>query len=256
VTGTATGWRSCRRYRIAADNLGLGRTVVADSCNPIEITRRAWERVAMDAGVSFVNVEVVCSDAHEHRTRVESRAAEVPGLRLPTWSDVQRRSYDDWSVERWVVDTAGRSESDVLRELLAKLQPGEGAMAQVKVYGLRASIDAHRASLSDAIHASVMEALQYPPEKRFHRFLALESGDFVFPRDRTERYTIIEISMFAGRSVDAKKALVRALYENVARGCGIEANDLEITIIETPRENWGIRGVSGDELGLGYRVEV
>jgi phenylpyruvate tautomerase PptA (4-oxalocrotonate tautomerase family) len=129
-------------------------------------------------------------------------------------------------------------------------------MAQVKVYGLRASLQAHRASLSDAIHASVVEALRYPPEKRFHRFIALDVGDFVFPPDRTERYTIIEISMFAGRSTDAKKALVRKLYENVARDCGIEADDLEITIFETPRENWGIRGVPGDELGLGYRVDV
>jgi predicted kinase len=110
-------------YRIAADNLRLGRTVVADSCNPIELTRRAWEQVATDAGASFANVEVVCSDRDEHRGRVETRAAEVPGLRLPTWSDVQRRPYEAWTAQRWVVDTAGRSEAESLRELVRKLQP-------------------------------------------------------------------------------------------------------------------------------------
>lgn len=129
-------------------------------------------------------------------------------------------------------------------------------MAQIKIYGLRAHLDKHRSSLSDAIHAGVMDALSYPAEKRFHRFIALEPDDFVFPTDRTPQYTIIEISMFEGRSVDAKKALIRALYTNIGRACGIEANDVEITISETPKENWGIRGMPGDELALNYKVNV
>ena len=32
-------------YRIAEDNLRLGIDVVADSCNPIELTRREWQQV-------------------------------------------------------------------------------------------------------------------------------------------------------------------------------------------------------------------
>jgi phenylpyruvate tautomerase PptA (4-oxalocrotonate tautomerase family) len=129
-------------------------------------------------------------------------------------------------------------------------------MAQVKVYARRATIEAHRSGLSEAIHESVMEAFRYPKGKRFQRFFALEPEDFVFPGDRSERYTVIEISVFEGRSVDAKKALLRALYRNVLRRCGIEAHDLEVTIFETPRANWGIRGVPGDELTITYDVDV
>ena len=109
-------------HRVAADNLRLGGVVVADACNPIEVTRRAWEQVAKDAGASFVNVEVVCGDEGEHRARVETRAVEVVGLRNPTWDDVQRRTYAAWTVERLVVDTAGRSEAESLRELSAMLR--------------------------------------------------------------------------------------------------------------------------------------
>ena len=101
-----------------------------------------------------------------------------------------------------------------------------------------------------------MEALSYPAEKRFHRFIALNSDDFVFPSGRTNEYIIIEILMFEGRTADAKKALIRALYTNIERTCGIKANDIEITIIEMPKENWGIRGLPGDELTLNYKVEV
>ena len=129
-------------------------------------------------------------------------------------------------------------------------------MAQVKVYGLRSTLDQHKQGLSQAIHRSVVEALAYPADKQFHRFISLATDDFVFPADRSQSYTIIEISMFVGRSTEAKKALIRALYANIGETCGIPPQDIEITIFETPRENWGIRGVPGDEPGLGYEVQV
>ena len=129
-------------------------------------------------------------------------------------------------------------------------------MAQIKVYGLAASISKHTNSLSSAIHNAVMEALSYPPEKKFHRFIGLEQSQFMFPDDRSENYTIIEISMFEGRSVESKKHLVRLLFENIERETGIAPQDVEITIQESPKHNWGFRGKSGDELALGYKVDV
>src|SRR5262245_38037712 len=107
-------------YRVAADNLRLGNSVVADSCNPIELTRREWERVAVDTGARYVNIEIVCSDLREHRRRVENRLGTVAGLRLPTWREVAEREYHGWTVDRVVVDTFGRSEGECLDELLAK----------------------------------------------------------------------------------------------------------------------------------------
>jgi phenylpyruvate tautomerase PptA (4-oxalocrotonate tautomerase family) len=129
-------------------------------------------------------------------------------------------------------------------------------MAQIKIYGLRTHLAACRAALSDTIHACVIEALHYPPDKRFHRFLPLEPEDFIYPADRSEQYTMIEISMFEGRSDEAKKQLIRLLFARLQADVGIAPQDVEITIFETPRQNWGIRGQPGDELGLTYRVDV
>ena len=78
-------------------------------------------------------------------------------------------------------------------------------MAQVKIYALRETLKA-REEISNAIHASVMTALKYPADKKFHRFFPLEPEDFVFSKDRSDKYTILEISMFEGRSVEAKRA--------------------------------------------------
>jgi hypothetical protein len=129
-------------------------------------------------------------------------------------------------------------------------------MAQVTIYGLRRSLENARAVISQAIHFAVMEALEYPPEKKFHRFILFDPEDFIYPQDRSEHYTIIEISIFEGRSVEAKKLLVRLLYERIPRLSGISTQDIEITIFETPRHCWGIRGMPGDEIGLNYKVEV
>lgn len=110
-------------YRIAVDNLRVGRSVVADSCNTIELTRRAWERSAREAGADYIHIEVVCSDRHEHRRRAETRAPTVSGLRLPTWSEIESREVHPWTVDRVVVDTAGRSHEACGRELLSRILP-------------------------------------------------------------------------------------------------------------------------------------
>jgi hypothetical protein len=77
--------------------------------------------VARDSGAAFLNIEVICSDPREHRRRVESRSSEVPGLELPTWDDVERREYHEWTSERLVIDTAGRAASESQTELLDRL---------------------------------------------------------------------------------------------------------------------------------------
>ncbi|MDA0266363.1 MAG: AAA family ATPase [Cyanobacteria bacterium] len=110
-------------YRIAADNLRLGINVVADSCNPIALSRREWEQTATSNQAAFLNIEVICSDADEHRRRIESRAADIPGLQLPTWEQVVNREYHPWSQERIVIDTAKRSETACLDALLAAIAP-------------------------------------------------------------------------------------------------------------------------------------
>ncbi len=124
-------------------------------------------------------------------------------------------------------------------------------MAQVKIYGGREQLTRLRPALSQAIHECLVEVLQLPDEKRFQRFLALESEDFVHPRGAA--YTVVEISMFEGRTGDSKRALITALYDRWQR-LGLSPDDLEITIFETPRGNWGIRGVPADELVLTYPI--
>ncbi|MEJ7685950.1 MAG: AAA family ATPase [Variovorax sp.] len=46
-------------YSLAKSNLGLGRTVVSDGVNPLPETRTAWQSVGRDAGVKWIEIEVL-----------------------------------------------------------------------------------------------------------------------------------------------------------------------------------------------------
>ena len=118
-------------------------------------------------------------------------------------------------------------------------------MAQIKIFGIAEHLNPVKARLSDTIHACVVEALRFPRDKRAHRFFPMERSDFYIPagQGRTDRYTIIEISMFEGRSIEAKKQLIRLLFERIHSEIGISAQDVEVTISETPKHNWGFRGL-------------
>ena len=130
-------------------------------------------------------------------------------------------------------------------------------MAQIVIWAHRSALaPQRRAALSSAIHGAVMAALEYPADKRFQRFVALDDEDFIHPDDRGDDYTIIEISMFEGRSEAAKRALIAELFDRIEHEAGIPSHSVEITITETPRLNWGIRGQNAADLALGYQVEV
>lgn len=64
-------------------------------------------------------------------------------------------------------------------------------MSQVKVFGLRAHLGPMIPAVSEVIHSCVMDALQYPKDKRAHRFFQLDASEFFYPAGRSEKYTII-----------------------------------------------------------------
>ena len=114
-------------YAIAEDNPRLGRTVIADSVNPVEVTRAAWRRVAQRAGKRFIEIEIVCSDQAEHRRRVETRIADIVGHRLPTWQEVCAREYEPWQAG-FVLDTAGQHIEASVSALRERLEGFEQAL--------------------------------------------------------------------------------------------------------------------------------
>ena len=105
----------------ALENLKLGMTVVADSVNAIQVTREAWQKVAKDASVTFLEVELQCSDDREHQRRIETRDADIVGHQLPTWDNVQQRQYESW-LPHLVFDTAKQTVNEIVEEILLRIK--------------------------------------------------------------------------------------------------------------------------------------
>ena len=109
-------------YALAADNLRLGLHVIADSVNPIAITRHAWQKVAQEAHVKFIEIELFCSNAITHQNRVETRKADIKGHCLPSWEDVLTRDYESWESKSISIDTSSHSVDQSIRIILGKLE--------------------------------------------------------------------------------------------------------------------------------------
>ena len=115
--------------RVAADQLRAGRPVVADAVNNVTDARLGWESVARECGVPIRFVRVVCSDTVEHRRRVESRTAEMPGHGVPTWEQVLHRGWEPLAEGHLVVDNVGDVDTHVTAVLdwLARAPTGRAA---------------------------------------------------------------------------------------------------------------------------------
>ena len=105
-------------YAVAEDNLRLGHVVIADSVNPIPMTRAAWLDVAERANTRGIEVEVQCSDRVEHRRRIEARVREGVG---PTWQQVVDRDYRPWPGAAHTFDTARLAVDQVVARLRVAL---------------------------------------------------------------------------------------------------------------------------------------
>ncbi len=93
-------------YAIAKENLKMRQTVIADSVNPITLTRTAWDQVAKESKVPIFNIEVICSDQAEHQNRVETRQVDIENLQLPSWQSVLDREYEHFNDVDLQIDTA------------------------------------------------------------------------------------------------------------------------------------------------------
>jgi predicted kinase len=117
-------WTCRAAQAIAEDNLRLGRDVIGDCVNDWKIARDGWQEAGRRAGADVVWVEVVCTDAAEHRRRVETRVQEVPGLALPDWQAVTARDYQAWDRDHLTIDTAGKPIAECADRVLAAVGLG------------------------------------------------------------------------------------------------------------------------------------
>ena len=126
-------------------------------------------------------------------------------------------------------------------------------IARIEV--LRSRPDAEIQAMMQAVYEAQREAFKVPEDDRQIRYVEHKREHFPIPPGKTENYTIIEISIFPGRSLEAKRNLYRGIFQRFEK-LGIQATDLIVILNEPPLENWGIRGLPASEVDLGIKLNV
>ncbi|MCO7629062.1 AAA family ATPase [Pseudomonas fluorescens] len=110
---------------LAINNLRPGHSVVVDCVNPVAESRQAWADIAARSGVPLLNIEVICSDPHEHRRRVEHRQSDITGLTPPSWSSVVNHEYEAWTQPILRLDTASLSVDQAVKIIVGASPAGD-----------------------------------------------------------------------------------------------------------------------------------
>lgn len=130
-------------------------------------------------------------------------------------------------------------------------------MPQAKIYGLREKLLPVREKVSEAVNDAISDAFKFPKERKLQRFFLMDREDFLFPaHERSDRYTIIEIETFKGRSPEVLRDLVRQIVRRVGEAADIAPRDIDVIVTEQPKHAWGLMGEPGDEIKLTYKVEI
>jgi len=129
-------------------------------------------------------------------------------------------------------------------------------MPLIKISILKGRSTSEKKKLLDLVHSSLVEAFKIPYHDRTQRVYEFSKADFEIEDDRSDKYTIIEIVILPGRSVEAKKTLYKLIFSKL-KTLGYQDNDALVVLHEPCLDNWGLRGgISAREVDLDFSLDV
>lgn len=125
-------------------------------------------------------------------------------------------------------------------------------MPTTRIETRRGWIGNRRTELLEAVQRALVFGLKIPETDRAVRLIEYESEDFICA---SERAVEIEIALFVGRSIEAKRRLYRAIVDEL-QAFGVKPSDVKVVLHEVARENWGLGGLPGSEIDVGFKIDV
>jgi len=125
-------------------------------------------------------------------------------------------------------------------------------MPLVRIEIQRGHTREYKNKLLQAVHDGFITALQIPEDDRHQQLHELDAEDFINP-GKTEKFTVIELTLFPGRSRGMKRAAVSEITRLLGETLDIEPPDVFITINDPPLDNWGLRGQLASDMSLDYK---
>ncbi|MCX8997033.1 tautomerase family protein [Rhizobiaceae bacterium BDR2-2] len=128
-------------------------------------------------------------------------------------------------------------------------------MPATRIETRRGWIGDRRLDIIEAVQRALLAGLKIPEHDRCIRLAEYDADAMIVPPGKGPSYLVIEITLFSGRSLDAKRRLYAALAEELS-AFGVPASDIKTVLVETAPENWGLRGLPASDIDLGFKVDV
>lgn len=119
----------------------------------------------------------------------------------------------------------------------------EKVMPLVKIEIIKGKSLEYKKTVLDAVHVALENAIQIENWDRFQRLYEIEDDLFERNKNKTDKFTMIEITMFPGRTKEQKSKLYKEIVKELNERLGIEPTDIFIVINEPANENWGLAGI-------------
>ena len=105
----------------------------------------------------------------------------------------------------------------------------------------------YRRNVSDAVHKALVDVIGVPPADRFQIISAHSAEDLIFDPSylgvtRTPGFIAVHITLRRGRAPEKKRALYRAIADNVNAATGTRVEDVMVVLSENDAIDWSFGG--------------
>jgi 4-oxalocrotonate tautomerase len=102
---------------------------------------------------------------------------------------------------------------------------------------------AYRKAILDGVYRAMRAVFDVPDEDRFMTITEHDEDNFSYSKSylgiaRSDDLVMIQLTVNNTRTVEKKKALYRAIVENLTADPGLRGEDILINLIEVLPENW------------------
>lgn len=128
-------------------------------------------------------------------------------------------------------------------------------MPATRIDTRRGWIGERRLAVIEAVQRALQHSLKIPDDDRCISLAEHDADAMIVPPGKGPAYSVIEIKLFSGRSIEAKRRLYAAMTDELS-ALGVPKHDIKIILVEIDPVNWGLRGLPASDIDLGFKIDV
>jgi 4-oxalocrotonate tautomerase len=118
-----------------------------------------------------------------------------------------------------------------------------GAVPLVRIDLLEGKSEQYRAQVGEILYQTLVDVLNVPRNDRFQVITEHAKASLPFDREylgipRSDDCIFFQITLNSGRSTELKQRFYQALAKRLHDGLRIRKEDVFISLVEVPKENW------------------